>query len=338
MISNVYSKSFLTANPALLAQMTSILYNRFLPYLSKTFDGDEPGELNIFALLCATTMDIITGYLFGLKASSNLTNNPKDLKWWLDIYYSRHSYSFWPQEFPRLTDFLEEWLWYPLSPKWVNDANSEIEQWVLQMCESADAHTKSGDGELKDTATVYPQLMNAVSKSNSQKDETPSQIIVANELLDHVAAGFDTSSITLNYIIHELSKHTDIQHGLQQELSTLSPRLIPASSPNLPNPKAVDALPLLHAVTWETLRLHSAIPGPQPRFTPPQGCRLGPEEKSYFVPAGVRVSASAGLLHLHEEVYEHAAEWRPDRWLNMDKMDQEKRKDMESRWFWAFGR
>jgi cytochrome P450 len=91
-------------------------------------------------------------------------------------------------------------------------------------------------------------------------------------------------------------------------------------------------------VIWETLRLHSAIPGPQPRFTPPQGCRLGPEDKSYYVPGGVRVSASAGILHANEEVYECASEWRPERWLELEKMDEEKRKDMESRWFWAFGR
>ncbi len=318
--------------------MKSILHNRFLPCLAQTFDGDEPGELNIFPLLAATTMDIITGYLFGLKASSNLIDNPKQLKWWMDLYYSRHSHTFWPQEFPNLADFIEDWLRYPLTPEWVYDANSEIEQWVLKMCKDADTGPKSGEGEPKDQPVVYPQLKNTILKSGLSKDGTQSLAIVASELLDHVAAGFDTSSITLNYIIHELSKHADIQSHLQQELSTLSPRLIPVLSPNLPNPKILDTLPFLHAVVWETLRLHSAIPGPQPRFTPPQGCRLGPEEKSYFVPGGVRVSASAGLLHLNEEVYEHATEWRPDRWLNMDRLDQEKRKDMESRWFWAFGR
>jgi hypothetical protein len=50
------------------------------------------------------------------------------------------------------------------------------------------------------------------------------------------------------------------------------------------------------------------------------------------------VSASAGLLHANEQVYERASEWRPKRWLDMDRMDEGKRKDMESRWFWAFGR
>ena len=73
-------------------------------------------------------------------------------------------------------------------------------------------------------------------------------------------------------------------------------------------------------------------------MTPSQGCRLGTEDKAYYVPGGVRVSASAGLLHQNEDVYERASEWRPDRWLNLKEVDEEKRKDMESRWFWAFGR
>ena len=162
--------------------------------------------------------------------------------------------------------------------------------------------------------------------------------VLASEVLDHLAAGFDTSGITLNYVVHELSQHQDIRCRLQAELQSLAPRLVSSSAPTLPDPKVIDALPLLHAVIWETLRLHSAIPGPQPRFTPPQGCPLGPEEKQYFVPGGTRVSASAGLLHANEEVYERASEWRPERWLQLEKLDEEKRKDMESRWFWAFGR
>jgi hypothetical protein len=39
---------------------------------------------------------------------------------------------------------------------------------------------------------------------------------------------------------------------------------------------------------------------------------------------------------MNEEVYENAKAWRPERWL--EDVEEEKRKDMESRWFWAFGR
>jgi len=339
MLSNVYSKSVVTASPALLAQTANILYNRFLPCLQAAH-GKDGGVLNIYALLSATTMDIVNGYIFGLKASSNLIDHPDQLTWFLNLYNSRRSYNFWPQEFPKFTGLVEKWLGYRFAPKWVDEANGEIEQWTQRMCEGAGSVLASGDMEPADKPVVFQQLSTTLTKEakNDNLEKADIAPVLASEVLDHLAAGFDTSGITLAYVVHELSRHEKVQSRLQRELQTLSPLLVPSSAPTLPDPKTVDALPFLHAVIWETLRLHSAIPGPQPRFTPPQGCRLGPDERSYYVPGGVRVSASAGLLHANEEVYERASEWRPERWLDLEKLDEEKRKDMESRWFWAFGR
>jgi cytochrome P450 len=340
MISNIYSKSVVTASPALLAQTSIILYERFLPFLAAAAaEGEARGVLNVTSLVYATTLDIVTAYIFGIRSSSNLIDDPPQLAWFLDLYNSRRSYTFWPQEFPGFTAALEKWAGYRLVPKWVDEANGEIEKWTKKMCDAAAVAILQSDAQVHDVPTVYRQLSVAVAKEvKKNEDEGADQpSIVASEVLDHFAAGFDTSGITLTYVVHELSLHKDIQHQLQKELLTLSPRLAASSSPSLPDPKAVDALPFLHAVIWETLRLHSAIPGPQPRFTPSQGCRLGAEGQ-FFVPGGVRVSASAGLLHQNEDVYERAAEWLPERWLGMDKLDEEKRRDMESRWFWAFGR
>lgn len=339
MISNIYSKSVVTASPVLRAQVTTILYNRFFPYLESVYTNSDR-VLNVSPLIYASTMDIVTGYIFGLKASSNLTDNPKQLAWFLDLYNSRRSFNFWPQEFPKFTAFVEKWFGYRFAPKWVDEANGEIEEWTKQMCDNAGVVSAQGVSKLEDTPVVYQQLQTSLKKGALKQDleKEDRSLLLASEVLDHLAAGFDTSGITVTYLVHEISRRKDIQTRLQHELRTLSPRLVASSAPSLPDPKAVDALPLLHAVIWETLRLHSAIPGPQPRFTPAQGCRLGPEEKSYYIPGSVRVSASAGLLHANEEVYERASEWRPERWLDMEKLGEERRKDMESRWFWAFGR
>ncbi|KAF2642548.1 cytochrome P450 monooxygenase-like protein [Massarina eburnea CBS 473.64] len=338
MLSNVYSKSAVTASPALLAQTSSILYDRFLPRLASTFSKDS-GVLNIYALLSAATMDIVTGYIFGLKSSSNLLDDPEQLEWFLDLYNSRRSFNFWPQEYPELTAFVEKWVRYDIVPKWVGEANSEIEKWTKDMCESAARVQQQSEVNVEDTPSVFRQLYAALSKEMKKASDEKADLIpqIASEVLDHLAAGFDTSGITLAFMVHELCCHPDAQSRLQKELQTLIPPLVTLSSPGLPDPKTLDALPFLHAVVWETLRLHPAIPGPQPRVTPPQGCCLGSESKAYYVPGGVRVSASAGLLHLNDEVYDHASEWRPERWLDLEKLDEEKRRDMESRWFWAFG-
>ena len=339
MLSNIYSKSVVTASPVLQAQVSAILYKRLLPRLAFIYSGAEKGVFEASSLLNASTMDVITSYIFGLKASSNLISNPDQLAWFLDLYNSRRSYNFWPQEFPQLTGFLRKWFRVHMSPSWVAGANAEIEKWTKGMCDGAANVMQQGEVQTQDVPSVYQQLSAAVAKEAKKNDMEGVDLrsVIASEVLDHLAAGFDTSGITLTYVVHELSTHRQIQSRLQQELKTLSPQLVASSSPELPDPKVIDALPVLHAVIWETLRLHSAIPGPQPRFTPPQGCQLGPDAE-YFVPGGVRVSASAGLLHQNEDVYERASEWKPERWLDMETVNEEKRKDMESRWFWAFGR
>jgi cytochrome P450 len=338
MLSNIYSKSVVNASPALVAQISEILYRRFLPFLSSVCSqSSDPGVFNVMSFLNGATMDIVTGYIFGLTSSSDLISNPEELDWFLDLYNSRRSFNFWPQEYPRLTMALYS-VGIRLFPKWVEEANDKIEAWTEKMCRSAADVMQKGNCDVADTPVVYQQLAAALSKETKKTggEERDMTFEIGSEVMDHLAAGFDTSGITLTYVVHELSKNPDVQARLQAELRTLSPPLVPSSAPTLPEPKVVDSLPFLHAVIWETLRLRSAIPGPQPRATPPQGCRLGPDSQNYYVPGGVRVSASAGLLHLNEEVYERAEEWRPERWL--EDVSDEKKKDMESRWFWAFGR
>ncbi|KAK5005646.1 hypothetical protein LTR16_006065, partial [Cryomyces antarcticus] len=125
---------------------------------------------------------------------------------------------------------------------------------------------------------------------------------------------------------------------LRAELRTLPPTLQPQTPntnnnsttndiPGLPSPKDLDALPLLHAVVMETLRLHAAIPGGQPRVTP-RGCVLGA--------ASVRVSASAYGLHRNADVFPDAEAWRPQRWL-LPASDTDDGRGRPARHFWAFG-
>ncbi|OCK82314.1 cytochrome P450 monooxygenase-like protein [Lepidopterella palustris CBS 459.81] len=360
MISNTYSKSNINSSAVLTAQTSIILYERFLPQLFKTFSAqltETASVLNIYALISAVTMDIVTGYIFGLSASSNLTSNTASCSHFLDLYNGRRSYNFWPQELPGVTRWARK-LGIRLVPEFVDAANDEIEAWALSMCDKAaialeqsSEEKKAGENpiSLADTPVVYGQLASALVKESQkevQKDlngdpnhpdvagecQKSLRLTISSELLDHLAAGFDTSGITLTYLVHELSQRRELQSALRAELLTLSPPLLPSSAPVIPDAKALDVLPLLHAILWETLRLHPAIPGPQPRVTPAGGCSLGPDP-GFWVPGAVRVSASAGCLHANESVFKKAGSWKPERWL---EVDGESRKEMD-RWFWAFG-
>lgn len=372
MLSNIYSKSTIQSSPSLRAATTVILHDRLLPLLSSlTAAGDNAAAAtskpssptSIYPLISALTMDFVTAYIFGLAASTNFTQDAAARDRFLHWYKCRHGYSFWPQELPGLTRWLRRWLEVRLVPAFVDEANQEIERMTWDMCERA-ASNVGKDGQEKDLGSkspenhpaVYAQLHAALAKDSSKKaavgdtsyssvsDQQRHRMDIASEVLDHVAAGFDTSGITLVYLAHELSQRPALQAALRAELLSLPTPLTPTSAPVIPGAKELDALPLLHAVLMETLRLHAAIPGSQPRVTP-AGASLGPPGHEYAgLPANVRVASQAWTLHRNEDIFPDAEQWKPERWLDQEgglltaesESGGARYREM-MRWFWAFG-
>jgi len=262
----------------------AVIYDRFLPALQLEVKASTP--FNIYTIFSAATMDFVTGYLFGLQSSSNWLQDEGHRSKILELYNSRKGYVFWPQEMPGLTFFLER-IGVRTVPRRVNDANKEIEDWVLDMCDGAKEFLAQSKGNSADKLppeeaanfpVVFSQLESGMGKSISKGEIAYSperqRLEIASEVLDHLAAGFDTSGITLTYLIHEMSRRADLQASLRKELLTLNPPVslhsISANgSPALPSPKSFEVLPLLNAIMDETLRLRAAIPGPEPRITPP---------------------------------------------------------------------
>ncbi|KAI5309195.1 hypothetical protein KEM55_003830, partial [Ascosphaera atra] len=102
-------------------------------------------------------------------------------------------------------------------------------------------------------------------------------------------------------------------------------------TPELPHPKAVDALPLLNGIIYETLRMHAPIPGIQPRVTPEKPTSLGGYDN---IPPNVRVNAQAYSLHKNPEVFPNPGTFDPNRWM---KPEGSPELEAMRRWFWAFG-
>lgn len=68
MLSNIYSKSVINASPALQAQVSTILYQRLLPRLASLYSGEGKGVFEASSLLNASTMDIVTSYIFRIES------------------------------------------------------------------------------------------------------------------------------------------------------------------------------------------------------------------------------------------------------------------------------
>ena len=132
-----------------------------------------------------------------------------------------------------------------------------------------------------------------------------------------------------------LSREPAIQSRLRQDVCSVGNAMVyPSSHAPVPAPKELDSLPLLDAVIMETLRLHPAIAGPQPRVTPMSDVKIGPYNG---IPPFTRVSAQASCLHQNPEVFPAPQIWLPERWLgSLSDSEKSSVKNMH-RWFWAFG-
>lgn len=339
MLSNIYAKSTLQSSEAVASISHTLLDERLVPRLSQIADAGEPVES--YSIFSAITMDAVAAYVFGLENGSDFIRQPEHAANFLKDYKARQIHTFWPQELPNFTGLMKRiGLLGCIVPDWVAKANNDIEAWILSMCDKAERSLVAVASEHKkidssaDYPTVYAQLRQSLLKDATKSDSEVSveQVIqsnrleMASEMLDHVLAGFDTSSITLTWLTWELSRapNTEWQVKLRNEISGLK---------GSKDAKQVDGLPVLHACLMETLRLHAAIPGNQPRMTPASANLGTSSHLASNLPAGIRVQSQAWSLHRNPEVFAEPDTWLPGRWL---KASEAELREM-GKWFWAFG-
>jgi hypothetical protein len=335
LVSNIYSKSYLQSSAQLHENSLILLRDRFLPFIQEAAIAQT--VVDVHDMNNGFTTDFMSAYQFGLACSTKLSVDSSAKHHYLRQYHSRKDYEFHSQEIPRVKAWCK-WLGFPLVPKQIEEANDFMEEIGMRMCNNADAYLENLPSAGMEPV-VYKQFKNGLAKQRQRPGEKASQaeiehqrLEVASEMLDHLSAGQETSAIALTYLYYEMSQRPDLQEQLRQELLSLSPQVVwpPTAGFELPSPKSIDALPLLHTIIIETLRLHAPIPGLEPRITPAGGCSLAGYDN---IPAKVRVSAMPYALHRNAEVYPEPDSWRPERWLKASEMEM---KEM-LRWFWAFG-
>ena len=313
MISHVYSKSYLQNSEDLKILSHVLLFERLHPLLDSAVQSDTPVE--VLELFQAVNMDFMSAYLFGITNSTDFMRDVKARKHYLRMYQTKL-----------------------LRLPGADMATKYIESQCLFMCNAAEQCSMTPEKTSTSTSftnpVVYNQLSSQISKLSSTDSTKSKAVLVGSEMLDHLVAGRETSAITLIYLMHELSRRPALQSALRSELLALSPPLLYSNNaPVLPHPRAIDGLPLLNAILYETLRLHAASPAPQPRITPAGGATI---EGYADIPAGVRISTAAYCLHRNPEAFPDPDAWKPERWLQGDQKKGGGTEEMR-RWFWAFG-
>jgi cytochrome P450 len=143
----------------------------------------------------------------------------------------------------------------------------------------------------------------------------------------NIAAGSDTTAISLTAAIAHLSMNPNVLAKLRDELEDAISKGT-ASDPI--TFKEAQKLPYLHAVIQEALRVHPAVGAPLTRVIGLNGATLAGQ---YF-PPGTEVGVNAWVVHNNKQIFgPDASEFKPERWLTNDA---EKRAAMD-RNFLAFG-
>ncbi|KAF2131728.1 pisatin demethylase [Dothidotthia symphoricarpi CBS 119687] len=134
--------------------------------------------------------------------------------------------------------------------------------------------------------------------------------------LQNIAAGSDTTAISLAAVIGFLAMNPSCLHTLRQELDGATQR------GELSEPaafKETQKLPYLQAVISEALRLHPAVGMPLTRVVGQGGAQLAGQ---YF-PAGTEVGINPWVIHRNTSIFgPDASQFRPQRWLTKDPQER----------------
>ena len=317
MLAGLYSKSNIYSSPELREISRTVISGRVRTEVHAWARDDA--TVDVLEKNKACLMDVTSAWLFGLSLGTNFLQDPIAADLFFNPFKQSSSGFFWRSEFPKATKCLQR-IGIHLVPRAAYHSRRVVQKWCSATCEAA--FESMARHPYPDRPLVYTQFRRSLEQSHLPVNKL--EATLSAELLDHLVASHDVSGITLTYLMHELSRRRPLQRSLKEEIS------------KLPGPDSaslahrIDTLPLLDAILMETLRLHSANPGPWPRRTPASGCRIGDFSN---IPANTIISASSYSLHRNPAVFPQPEEWLPERWLDATA---ENRKEM-MRWFWAFG-
>ncbi|CAO0792437.1 unnamed protein product [Mucor circinelloides] len=127
---------------------------------------------------------------------------------------------------------------------------------------------------------------------------------IRNQCLTFLAAGHETTSVSLSWCLWLLAQNQQIQDDLRAEVRTLF-----NEDDETPSYEDINALPLLNNVVRETLRLIPPVP------TTSRVTRVPVVLGSYVLPKGTTIFLSPIITHHSKQIWgDDAEEFNPYRW------------------------
>ncbi|CAO3645431.1 unnamed protein product [Cunninghamella blakesleeana] len=126
---------------------------------------------------------------------------------------------------------------------------------------------------------------------------------------DLVAAGVDTTSVTLSWLSINLANHPKVQDKLHEEIDAFIQK-----HGRLPTFEERDQVPYLIAVQRESLRFRPIAP-----FGIPHLANKDITVGDYFIPKGTVLVSSMAAMHYNPDVFDDPKTFNPERFLNYSR-------------------
>ena len=174
-----------------------------------------------------------------------------------------------------------------------------------------------------------PDILTKFTIAHEKNPEKMTELDLRLICQSNIAAGSDTTAITLSSIFYHLLKNMATLIRLRAEIDDA------AAQGKLSSPVTfgeTQNLVYLKAVINESLRMHSAVGLPLQRLVPVEGAELVGRK----FPPGSTVGINPWVAHRNISVFgSDAGVWRPERWLEIG--DKSSGADFD-KYFFAFGK
>ncbi|KAJ7126637.1 cytochrome P450 [Mycena filopes] len=167
-----------------------------------------------------------------------------------------------------------------------------------------EVHELEGTEE-SETATLIQRLLQDRKNTSKKALAVP---LATSESVAHLIAGSETSSMTLAYLLWQLTRSPEVHIKLRAEVDDTMP-----DSRSIPDLGILQELPYLNAFIQEGMRVHSVVPALLERIVPP-----GPDFqlREYAIPPGTVVGTQAWSVHKSDDVFPSPERFDPERWLD----------------------
>ncbi|KAI0099279.1 cytochrome P450 [Nemania sp. FL0031] len=167
---------------------------------------------------------------------------------------------------------------------------------------------KATNADSEDVVVAEPFVSKFLAKHEQDPDRFTMQHVMAG-CTANLAAGSDTTGISLSAILYYLLRDPECLQKLRREIADFQEQGLLSDSFSF---KETQRMPYLQAVIKETLRMHPATGLPMERVVPGGGATIG----GRFFPEGTIVGINSWVAHRNNQVFgADADDFNPERWL-----------------------